>query len=508
MTDCGPPGAVLRFAIVALLLQSAVAVADPYGFDLRSKFVREAEPEKRPPGLDLKPRIDSALYFVGNINLAENSADEIDTAGIELSPGIYASYKSNRADAILDYTFIGRAFEEEDYDSVSHLLNAHGNYMLVQDMFFIEAQAGYSDSIIDAGQGTNYGGVGLFNRGNMEETARASVTPRFTKQFGGFRFDANYTYGRVWYLESDDVANPDTIFIGFNEDSEDQRAYVSLGTADPENAATFKAYYDWQESQYELSRPYRYERAGADTSIRLTRTLRLVADGGVETDLTENTTDGGLDADFWHAGFRWQPDSRTYLDARYGQRFFGDSWSVEARRETRLLTLRASYSEDPEVETRRIGLDFDPDDFPLPPSPDFSFLSASPYVRKDGTLTAIVEGARTEIRLDVYDRKREYIQNIAPDEDTAGVLLNIARDIGRDLYGEIAGRYEDIERGAQTVLPSSPVTFHGYDRDVTLRLTWEAYRNFRASGEVGYLARSGDRHYDGEWAALRFRYTF
>jgi len=219
MTDCGPPGAVLRFAIVALLLQSAVAVADPYGFDLRSKFVREAEPEKRPPGLDLKPRIDSALYFVGNINLAENSADEIDTAGIELSPGIYASYKSNRADAILDYTFIGRAFEEEDYDSVSHLLNAHGNYMLVQDMFFIEAQAGYSDSIIDAGQGTNYGGVGLFNRGNMEETARASVTPRFTKQFGGFRFDANYTYGRVWYLESDDVANPDTIFIGFNEDS-------------------------------------------------------------------------------------------------------------------------------------------------------------------------------------------------------------------------------------------------------------------------------------------------
>ena len=508
MTDCGQPSAVLRFAIAALLFQSAVAVADPYGFDLRSKFVRDAEPETRPPGLDLKPRIDSALYFVGNINLAEDSADEIDTAGIELSPGIYASYKSNRADATLDYTFIGRAFEEDDYDTVSHLLNAHGSYMLVQDLFFIDAQAGYSDSIIDAAQGTNYGGVGLFNRGNMEETGRASVTPRLSKQFGGFRFDASYTYGRVWYFESDVEPNPGTIFVGFNEDSEDQRAYASLGTADPENAATFKAYYEWQKSEYELSQPYQYERAGADTSLRLTRTLRLVADGGVETDLTKSTTEGGLDADFWHAGFRWQPDSRTYLDARYGERFFGDSWSVEARRESRLLTLRASYTEDPEVETRRIGLDFDPDDFPLPPPNDFAFLSASPYVRKDGTLTAIVAGAKTEVRLDVYDRKREYIQNLAPDEDTAGVLLNIARDIGRDLYGEIAGRYEDIERGQQTVLPGSPVTFHDYDRDVTLRLTWEAYRNFRASGEVGYLARSGDREYDGEWAALRFRYTF
>ena len=229
---------------------------------------------------------------MGNINLAENSADEIDTAGIEAAPGIYASYKSNRADGILDYTFIGRAFEAEDYDSVSHLLNAHGSYMLARDLFFIDAQAGYSDSIIDAAQGTNYGGVGLFNRGNMEETGRASVTPRLTKQLGGFRFDARYTYGRVWYFESDDVANPDTIFIGFNEDSEDQDAYVSLGTADPDNAATFKAYYQWQESQYDLSRPYRYERAGADTSLRLTRTLRLVADGGVETDLTSEHLGG------------------------------------------------------------------------------------------------------------------------------------------------------------------------------------------------------------------------
>ena len=133
--------------------------------------------EGAPPGLDLQPRIDSALLFVGNINLAENSADEIDVAGIEAAPGLYATYRSNRADASLDYSMIGRAFEDEDYDSVSHLLSAHGRYMLVQDLFFVHAQAGYSDSIIDASQGTNYGGTGLFNRSNVEETGRASITP-------------------------------------------------------------------------------------------------------------------------------------------------------------------------------------------------------------------------------------------------------------------------------------------------------------------------------------------
>ena len=508
MTGRGLSNPAIRFALTLILLHGVAAKAEPYGYDLRSQFVREKDPEKRPPGLELKARIDSALYFVGNINLAENSADEIDTAGIEGAPGLFASYRSARADAMLDYTLIARAFEASEYDSVSHLLSAHGTYMLAQDLFWIDATAGYSDSIIDAGQGTNYGGTGLFNRSNVEETGRASVTPRLSKQLGGFRFDANYTYGRVWYLDSDDVANSDSLFTGFNEDSEDQRAYVSLGTSDPDRAATLKGFYERQQSDYERSLPYRYERAGIDTSLRLTRTLRLVADGGVETDLEETTTEGGLDAEFWHAGFRWQPDSRTYVDARYGERFFGDSYNVEVRRESRWLTLRASYSEDPEVETRRIGVDFEPDDFPLPPPDDFSFLSAFPYVRKDMMFTAIAEGARTHVRLDLYDRKREYIQAPLPDEDTEGVLFNVARDIGRDLYGEIEVRYEDILRGQQTIPTPGPVSFHGYDRDATLRLTWEAYRNFLASGEVGFLARSGDREYDGEWAALRFRYQF
>ena len=509
MTVRGPRNLTLRCALAVLVLQGQVAVADPYHNDLRSRFIREDDPEQRPPGLDLKSRIDSALLFVGNINLAEDSADEIDVGGIEAAPGIFATYHSPRADATLDYTLIGRAFEDSDYDSVSHLLGAHGSYMLAQDLFFIDAQAGYSDSIIDAGVSTNYGGTGLFNRSNMEETGRASITPRLTKQLGGFQFDASYTYGRVWYFESDDAPpNPDSIFVGFNEDSEDQRAYASLGTADMENAATLKAFYEWRESTFELSQPFRYERTGLDTSLRLTRTLRLVADGGVESDLTESTTEGGLDAEFWHAGFRWQPDSRTYIDARYGERFFGDSYSVEARRETRLLTLRASYSEDPEVETRRIGIDVDPDDFPVPPSPDFSLFAGFPYVHRDAVLSAIAEGARTQIRLDVYDREREYLQDALPDEELTGVMFNVARDIGANFFGEFELRYEDILRGQATLLPSGPLSFHSYDRDATIRINWEAYRNFTASAEAGYLARSGDREYDGEWAALRFRYTF
>ena len=40
------------------------------------------------------------------------------------------------------------------------------------------------------------------------------------------------------------------------------------------------------------------------------------------------------------------------------------------------------------------------------------------------------------------------------------------------------------------------------------RVTWEAYRNFFAAVEAGYLQRTGDLEYDGEWVAFRLRYTF
>jgi hypothetical protein len=101
-----------------------------------------------------------------------------------------------------------------------------------------------------------------------------------------------------------------------------------------------------------------------------------------------------------------------------------------------------------------------------------------------------------------------------PDEEVTGVLFNVARDFGRDLYGEFEARYDDRLRGERTVLapvpplPLEPVLFHSYDRDFLVRLTWEAYQNFTTSAEAGYLARSGDRRYDGEWLAFRFRYTF
>lgn len=516
---------------VAMTMSSA-ARAELYQFDLRSRFESatdegkhqtglpgvttvtpastraSVEGDQRRPTLFLQPRIESALYLVGNINLAEDPEDEIDIAGVEAAPGFYASYLSPRADGYVDYSLIGRLFEDDDYNEISHRLTASGGYQVLPEWFRIEGQATYTDDILDPLRGYNYGGMGLFGGVNRTEVATASVSPIFRHDLRNVTLDARYTYGRVWYLDKPDTTDR-PIYSLYKDDSIDQRALVSVTTREERYRATMRVFYEWRDSEFERTVPYRYERAGVDLGFRLNESVRVVADGGAESDLDESTTAGGLDATYWHAGMEWRPDGRTTLDARYGQRFFGDSWKVRFTRDTRYLTITLSYLEDPQVETRRIGINFDPGELPLPDlDQDLSGFTSYPYIQKTAMATLLAKGARTRVRLDVYDHERDYIRAFPPGTETQGVRLNAIRDIGNNLYAEFDSRYDDVVSGRRNFDLDDELSYHYYDWNVIGRVTWEVYRNFQTMAEAGYLNRSGDRNYDGQWIAFRLRYTF
>ena len=404
---------------------------------------------------------------------------------------------------------MGACGRRSDYDEISHSLDAVGSYLVDPEWFRVRARAGYQDSVLDPTRSTNYGGMGVFGQSNLSELATASVSPEFFHDFRDFRLDAQYTYGRVWFLDNKDITDQ-TIFSLYEDDSIDQQALVSIRTRDDDRGMTGRVFYEWQDSDFENTVGYRYERAGAEAGLRLTQTLRFVGDGGVESDLDESTVAGGLDSTFWHAGLEWRPDGRTKLDARYGERFFGDSWSLSLSRETRYVTMRLSYVEDPDVETRRVGINVDPNAPPIEnPGFDLSGFTSYPFVGKTAMASVLAEGARTKLRLDVYDRQREYIADFPPDEETQGVRFNALRDLGAHLYAEFDTRYEDILAGRREGdLGDAVTTFQDYDWEAMARLTWEAYQNFKVAGEVGYLSRSGDTNYTGQWFAVRFRYDF
>lgn len=504
-----------RIAAAIALALTAPAHSEPYLSTLGAVFDRYPLSEQLKPGFVFEPRVESALQFIGNINLAQESSKEVDLAGIEFVPGLLASYNTARGRGFLDYSFVGRVWEDSDYNAATHRLLANGNYWLVPDWFLVSGQASYGDTIIDPLISYNYGSSGLFNRSNIAERATASITPAINHDFRDFNFYASYTYGRVWYLDNRDVPES-PVFTFFKDNSRDQRAFVQISSRDPGNQATLKVFYEWQASDFERTVPYRYERVGTDLGFRLSRTLRLVADAGLESDLDKSTVAGGLDSEFWHAGLRWTPDSRTTVEGRYGQRFYGDAWRFLVERDTRFVTIRLSYTEDPDIETRRVGINFDPDEIPLPPQDDPTGITSYPYIRKDAIAALIAEGARTRLRFELYDRKREYLTSLRADTDIQGVRFNGVRDLGSDFYAELDTYYSDSKRGVFVeeadgfVDPETGEYFfaQSYDWTIKGRLTWELYSNLYTAAEVGYLQRRGTRTYDGEWLAFRVRYTF
>lgn len=505
---------ILGLAVLACtaLAQPAYAqYAEPYRSSLRSEFGEAAQQREALRGGVFEARIDAAMYYINNMELTPDSVDPVNQFGLELAPGFYAAYRSARAQGAIDYSLIGRGWEDSEYNDMAQRLAANGNYVIVPDLFFVQGSASYDDTVIDPVRGGNYGGYGIFDGANISEIATASVNPYLQRRMRDLQFDLSYTYGRVWYLDEPESTG---LLIG-NQDSVDQAALVSLGTAEQDRAINMRGFYEWQSSEFDLSPDYRYDRAGAEFGVRVVESLRFLADGGAESDLEESTEEGGLDSGYWYVGLHWTPDSRTEVEARYGNRFWGDTWSFRLSREVRFLTFTASYSEEPTVETRALALgEIEPGELPpVAPGDDLTLANSTPYVARNADLQVLADGARTRISLRGYQHESDYLRGLLPDETTTGVQFRIVRDFTANTYGEFQATYDDVEGGVG--FPGDdpetlPQVDDYQDQDYLLRLTYEAWLNLAPSFEVGYLKRTGqaDLNYDGYWVALRARYTF
>jgi hypothetical protein len=129
--------------------------------------------------------------------------------------------------------------------------------MAVPDWFALRGQASYSDSVIDPRQGLNYGGIGIFGAGNLQEVATASVNPVLRHRFNDFQLVAQYSYGRTWYLDE----GKGLPVVGFvdDQDSRDQSAAVLLAP-DAGSRLSARVFYDCR-NRVRKRAPYRYERA-------------------------------------------------------------------------------------------------------------------------------------------------------------------------------------------------------------------------------------------------------
>ena len=281
-------------------------------------------------------------------------------------------------------------------------------------------------------------------------------------------------------------------------------ARAAFGTAETDRNLTGQVFYEWNKSEFEVSPDYRFDRLGFDGGWQFADTLTLVGDVGVESPLDEDTSAGGLDDDFWSAGLRWVPGANTSAEARFGQRFFGDSYYLAIKRRARALLIEAKYSEEPTVESFRVGTtSFNPGELPPGnPGSEPGRVSSNPFVAKDGRMTLTAEGVRTTIRAVAYHTERDYLSGNIAEETTVGGGLSATRQFRGQILRRPGGDYQDIDTEAAL----DPVVDRTYQTEAILRLNHQTSRTITTSLEGGFVNQSGSFAYDGWWVALRARY--
>lgn len=302
----------------------------------------------------------AAWDFTPFLSLGETYTDNValDPEGQErdefitfLSPGFTLFRDQGRVQANVGYQMQNFYYAKTGNFRSSHRLDAFGIAEVAREHFYIDGAARISQQVVDASQAG-----ALDNRstaGNRTDAFAASVSPFLRQEIGSFaQASARYRYGIVEYDDQEveqfgNVTNGDaTVHSGI----------LGLGKPPEQTGLGWLAAYSRERVKYEnADAANTFQQAGARVDVPVTTTVALVALGGYETnDFAQTTTSIDPDGGFWEAGLHWQPNARNSIEARYGERPFGETYYFSWDRLGSRFSTAVSYREN--VTTQAQGL--------------------------------------------------------------------------------------------------------------------------------------------------------
>jgi uncharacterized protein (PEP-CTERM system associated) len=446
----------------------------------------QPDEEVQAPGF--QPRLDAAEIYIDNIDLAGPGASKDSAFITQVRPGFHYYEDRPRFQALADYEFQYSYFSGgADRNQGYHRLFADANGEIVQDLFYLRADAGADQVVANPGQPSSLDTI-VNTNGNLVNGYSGSLTPYFQHHFGDTVADLSYTRGFVTYRGAQNAGFGDANITG----SDNQRIQASWGTSNPDlTRFSWKVEFDRQEADYGSAVPvFRYEEALATFRYGITRSLRLIAEGGSETDLSKVPPSGQLNTGFYQGGFEYLLGHANEIRLLAGHRFYGTSYDALYRFTGRLLQFESTYTEGPTTESQELfirplagGGVAQPVVTPVLVGGDLATLNSEVFIRKYSNTRLRLRGRRTaiELSLDVY--RRNYPTDAPKDDRSIQALVGIIRNLNsRDRVSLSYGyrRYELLRQA--------------YDlRETAYRLQYlrQVSRSFSLTGTLGRLEGDG-----------------
>ncbi|OYY62357.1 MAG: hypothetical protein B7Y50_01140 [Hydrogenophilales bacterium 28-61-11] len=277
-----------------------------------------------------EPSLGGTATYTDNANQSNVSPE--DAMIFTVRPGFsLRSEGSRRIQANLNYGLSGVArYGEDQSTDLKHNLGALGKAELIEDFLFVDGTASVSQELISL---TGSPADANTNDSNRATVGTYSLSPYIQKRLGTFaNAQARYTSGGAIF-ENDAASNSN----------------VNAFTAGLTNGSRFKNLscginYSLRKANNSTTADTTFERVSASAGYALTRKFRVF--GTVGQDWNDYLSTSGTDGSSWSVGGGWSPTRRTSVEASFGKRYFGNTYSLSASHRTRISRWTASYSEN------------------------------------------------------------------------------------------------------------------------------------------------------------------
>ncbi|WP_165385705.1 TIGR03016 family PEP-CTERM system-associated outer membrane protein [Spiribacter vilamensis] len=282
--------------------------------------------------------------------------------------------------------------DDTNRNDVRHQLNASNTAELADNTAFLDLDAQFDQRPLSVSEA--FGGNRGLDTGNTEDVLDLRASPYINQDLGpAGSMQARYAFETTDHEERKD------------RDTDRHIGSVRLASpaaADPVSwlGSIRSERIERDESSASDETSY-LDNAFVELGYRVRGRLTLTARSGLET---ENLPDGGYDrfgSEYWEAGGRWSND-RTRIEARFGKRFFDDTYFAAINHRAGRITGNLSYQEVQDVRA-------DEDN----PEPDVA-------LSKRLNASASYEKGRSTVTVNVFDDRADFIRS-GEERDRIGV---------------------------------------------------------------------------------------
>ena len=242
----------------------------------------------------------------------------------------------------IDYDVLASLSHHESSDgndSTNPALNGNANAELLDNMLFFDVSSTINQNRVDPFLTTGDDDVSRSQSDNVTTTYSYTLSPYFVGHINSFAdMELRYSYDEQWNSDSE-VSDSSRQAVSFNLNSGRDFAIFDWGLVGNYSKT------DTDDSDSGQSNDDELKSADLRLGYRVNRKLRLRGSVGREWN-DFDSVHSDIDGKRWDFGATWTPNKRTTFDIGYGERFFGDTPTVDISYRRKKSVFTASYSKE------------------------------------------------------------------------------------------------------------------------------------------------------------------